>query len=116
MSKDKNRFTKDAQPEAESQTVSEVQSSGGMIGPVVPKIDPADSKAIYDGWYWGEGSRGLAIWIAAGSEQEAQSILGEGSVVPASTLPTTGEDYLVRIDGVVWRLSKGGWYPGQESD
>jgi hypothetical protein len=53
----------------------------------------------------------LAIWIEAGSQEEAESILGGGSVEAASRFPTAGEDFLTRIDGKVWRLSVGGHDP-----
>lgn len=65
------------------------------------------TKAIIDGWYWGT-NRGLSIWIAAGSAEEALSILGGGVVEPATRYPTPGEDYLIRIDGIIERQ---GWAP-----
>jgi hypothetical protein len=65
------------------------------------------TKAIVDGWYWGT-KRGLSIWIAAGSAEEALSILGGGVVEPATRYPTPGEDYLIRIDGIIGRQ---GWSP-----
>ena len=65
------------------------------------------TKAIVDGWYWGT-NRGLSIWIAAGSAEEALSILGGGVVEPATRHPTPGEDYLMRIDGIIGRQ---GWSP-----
>jgi hypothetical protein len=65
------------------------------------------TKAIFDGWYWGT-NRGLSIWIAAGSAEEALSILGGGVVEPATRHPTPGEDYLMRIDGIIGRQ---GWSP-----
>ena len=65
------------------------------------------TKAIVDGWYWGT-HRGLSIWIAAGSAEEAMSILGGGVVEPATRHPTPGEDYLMRIDGIIGRQ---GWAP-----
>lgn len=65
------------------------------------------TKAVIDGWYWGT-NRGLSIWIAAGSAEEALSILGGGVVEPATRHPTPGEDYLMRIDGIIGRQ---GWDP-----
>jgi len=76
----------------------------------LPQVSRETSKAIVDGWYNGNHN-GLAIWIEAGSQEEAESILGGGSVEPASRFPTAGEDFLVRIDGKVWRLSVGGFDP-----
>jgi hypothetical protein len=65
------------------------------------------TKAIIDGWYWGT-NRGLSIWIAAGSAEDALSILGGGVVEPATRYPTPGEDYLERVDG--W-INRRGWVP-----
>jgi hypothetical protein len=43
-----------------------------------------------------------------GSAEEALSILGGGVVEPATRHPTPGEDYLMRIDGIIGRQ---GWAP-----
>ena len=73
----------------------------------LPPVAESATKAIIDGWYWGT-NRGLSIWIAAGSAEEALSILGGGVVEPATRHPTPGEDYLMRIDGIIGRQ---GWAP-----
>lgn len=73
----------------------------------LPAVAESATKAIVDGWYWGT-NRGLSIWIAAGSAEEALSILGGGVVEPATRHPTPGEDYLTRIDGIIGRQ---GWAP-----